>query len=68
MKIHLRVNSSNPRHTRFTVFMNGANCGTLVMTNEEFEKFRDLLRRGAGDIIDLNASGVIYTEEDRRGR
>jgi hypothetical protein len=48
--------------------MNGANCGTLVMTNEEFEKFRDLLRRGAGDRVDLNASGVIYTEEDRRGR
>jgi hypothetical protein len=59
MKIHLRVNSTNPRHTRFTVFMNGANCGTLVMTNEEFEKFRDLLRRGAGDRVDLNASGVI---------
>ena len=68
MKIHLRVNSINPRHTRFTVFMNEANCGTLVMTNEEFEKFRDLLRRGAGDRVDLNASGVIYTEEDRRGR
>jgi len=66
MKIHLKINSSNPRHTRFTVFTNGANCGTLIMTNEEFKRFCDLLRKGARNNVDLTASGIIYTEEDRR--
>lgn len=33
--IHLRADSANGFHTTFTVFMNGANCGTLTMREEE---------------------------------
>ena len=36
MNIHLRIDSTNAAHTRFTVFLNGANCGQLCVTNEEF--------------------------------
>ena len=41
--IHLRADSANGRHTRFTVFMNGANCGQLCMTEDEAIWFHDAL-------------------------
>jgi len=41
MKIHLRGDSADGIHTRFTVFMNGANCGQLTMTEEEAVFFHD---------------------------
>lgn len=36
LKYHFRVDKENNRHTHFTVFANGENCGQLVMTGEEF--------------------------------
>ena len=41
--IHLRADSANGRHTKFTVFMNGANCGQLCMTEDEAILFHDAL-------------------------
>jgi len=35
MKIHLRADSADGTHTKFTVFMNGANCGQLCMREDE---------------------------------
>jgi len=67
MKIHLKVNSSNQRHTRFTIFTNSANCGTLMMTNEEFKKFHQIIAIGCGEKIDeFISTGTMYSEEDRR--
>ncbi len=43
MKLHLRADSANGEHTRFTVFMNGANCGQLTMREEEAVFFHDLV-------------------------
>lgn len=43
MKLHLRANEANGKHTKFTVFMNGANCGELVMDEEEALFFHDLV-------------------------
>lgn len=43
MRIHLRVEVEDPGHTTFTMFMNGGNCGTLTMRNDEFNEFRDIL-------------------------
>lgn len=35
MKIHLRFDDSNAEHTRATLFLNGANCGTLCAKTKE---------------------------------
>jgi hypothetical protein len=43
MKVHLRADSADGTHTRFTVFMNGANCGQLCMTEKEAVFFHDAL-------------------------
>ena len=44
--IHLRADSTNGKHTRFTVFMNGVNCGQLCMLESEANFFRDTLTFG----------------------
>ena len=46
MKLHLRVDSQNLCHTMFTVFVNGANAGTLVLRNDEFVALRAWLNAG----------------------
>ena len=43
MKLHLRADSVNTFHVRFTVFMNGANCGQLCMTDEEATFFHNII-------------------------
>lgn len=43
MKLHLRADEANGVHTRFTVFMNGANCGQLCMNEEEAVFFHDII-------------------------
>jgi len=44
--IHLRADSANGKHTRFTVFVNGANCGQLCMLEDEAILFHDALTFG----------------------
>lgn len=46
MKLHIRIDDCNLRHTRFTAFVNGANCGTLTLCNDEFTKLLTWLRLG----------------------
>lgn len=43
MKVHLRADEANGVHTKFTVFMNGANCGQLVMNEDEAIFFHHLV-------------------------
>ena len=43
MKLHLRADKANGTHTRFTVFMNGGNCGQLCMTEDEAIYFHDVI-------------------------
>ena len=38
-EIHLAVTEANSTHRHFTVFVNGANCGHLIMRNTEFWEF-----------------------------
>lgn len=45
MRIHLRVTDSNPAHTRFIVFVNGASAGNLVLRNDEFQEFREIVAK-----------------------
>lgn len=43
MKVHLRADYANGVHTRFTVFMNGGNCGQLCMREDEAVFFHDVI-------------------------
>ena len=43
MKLHLRADNVNTFHVRFTVFINGANCGQLVMTVDEATFFHGII-------------------------
>jgi hypothetical protein len=64
MKIHLRIDESNPTHTRFTVFANGANCGTLVLRTDEFFHFHQIVGMGCcKDIDEFISTGTPWTEE-----
>jgi hypothetical protein len=65
MKIHLRVDSSNAAHTKFTVFMEGGNCGQLTARTEDFFNFYQLILRGSRDGIDeFHGSGKPYVATD----
>lgn len=43
MKVHLRADEANGFHTKFTVFMNGGNCGQLIMREDEAIYFHHLV-------------------------
>jgi len=43
MKLCLIADEANGVHTKFTVFMNGANCGQLCMTEEEAVFFHQVV-------------------------
>lgn len=43
MKLHLRGDSANGIHTKFTVFMNEANCGQLCMKEEDAVFFHNIV-------------------------
>jgi hypothetical protein len=44
MKITLTINKKTPVHITFQVFVNGALSGLLVLRNEEFEQFCEILQ------------------------
>ena len=45
MKLHLRADEANGTHTKFTVFLNEANCGQLCMREKEAIYFHELILR-----------------------
>ena len=46
MKIHLRADSTNKEHTRFTVFIDGKNCGEVCMGTLDARKFSNTVQNG----------------------
>ena len=66
MQLHLRADEANGTHTKFTVFLNEANCGQLCMRKEEAIYFHELLFRSnykiPGDQV--YSSGKWTKEED----
>jgi len=66
MKLHLRANEADGTHTKFTVFLNEANCGQLCMREEEAIYFHELIIRSnykiPGDQV--YSSGEWTKEED----
>ena len=52
MNIILRADDANGFHTRFTVFMNGTNCGQLCMREDEAVAFYMIIENGCHRKID----------------
>lgn len=52
MRIHLRGDSANGVHTWFSVFVNGALAGQLVMRDEEASTFYQIVQHGCADGLD----------------
>jgi hypothetical protein len=52
MKVTLRADDVNQSHTRFTVFVNGGNCGQLCMVNTEAIAFYMIVNNGCHPRID----------------
>lgn len=47
MRLHLRVETRiGLPHTTFRVFVDGASCGLLTMSTEEFAIFEDIIQQG----------------------
>jgi len=68
MKVHLRADEANGTHTRFTVFMNGANCGQLCMTEEEAAYFHGVfLSTNYKTSEDHIVSSGIWFKEKMKG-
>lgn len=47
MRLHLREDSRNPKHTRLTLFINGANCGSLCLDTADADDFKKVVETGA---------------------
>ena len=64
MKIHVRFDDSNERHTRLTLFIGGANCGTLALPTTDIVNFCLMLRNGIHpDLDEYVETGHIYSNE-----
>jgi hypothetical protein len=57
MKLKIRIDVNNPRHTHLTIFIDGANCGQLHMLSTEAFAFITTLQRGSKE-------GLFETEID----
>lgn len=65
MRLHLRADSANGKHTRFTVFINGANAGQLCMNEDEAIYFHDLVLHSTFKIPgdEIMTSGKWFKEK-----
>lgn len=68
MKVHLRADEANGTHTRFTVFMNGGNCGQLTMREDEAVYFHELLGRSNYRILgdEFISSGKWFVPKEKK--
>ena len=65
MTIHFRIDASYARHSHFTVFVGGANCGTLRMRTDELVHFFMIFRHGLSPTMDhYRESGKLWTPEE----
>ena len=66
MKIYIEYRHPTPIHCNVVVFINGANCGQLVLRQEEIVGFQQILSTGCAKGIDTFISGghPNYYEEE----
>ena len=64
MKIHMRFNESNALHTSITLFLNGGNCGTLVVRTNEAASLHQVIARGCvKDVDEFLSTGKIHAHD-----
>ena len=70
MRLTLRIDSQNLIHTRLTVFVNRANCGTLTLDNNEYDELVNWLSLGKREnefiVSGLNAPELDAPELDNK--
>ena len=70
MKIALRADAADGTHTRFTVFINGANCGQLCMLEKEAVDFYFIVHNGCntklGDEFLGKGKWIVDKEEKHK--
>lgn len=64
MNIVLRADDANGVHTRFTVFVNGANSGQLCMGEDEAITFYMILQHGCNAKLDEFLGKGIWSAPD----
>ena len=65
-EIHLAVTEANSTHRHFTVFVNGANCGHLIMRNTEFWEFGRALIKALPDQVRISLAPSPAASGDRQ--
>ena len=65
MKIHLRGDEANGRHTKLTVFLNGMNCGRLIMSEEEAAAFHMIVSGGIDRTQDTFVSSGKWEKDSQ---
>ncbi len=60
MKVHLRFDSTNSVHSRFTIFVNGKNSGNLCMSPDEADWFYLSLEKGCKELSIPNATPIEF--------
>ena len=63
-KFSIRKDSQNPRHVRFTVFEDGANCGQLTMTVIGWTDFRLAMLNASSKPIEFRELEPLTTPPD----
>lgn len=48
--VHIRFDKHNGKHTTMTIFIRGANCGTLTMDRSEAVWFHHIVDSGCDDL------------------
>jgi hypothetical protein len=67
MKLHLRLDHVNSSHIHETLFFNGINIGTLIMTHGEYQSFSTALLLGAAQMKDNLILEIDPISHDRKG-
>ena len=44
MRTSITITDINPVHTSFAIFVNGARAGSMVLRNEEFQPFLEMVK------------------------
>lgn len=66
MKVHIRYHDVNAVHTRVTVFIDGANCGTLCINTKDDFAFQSIIQKGCHPTLDeFRVSGRPWPREVR---
>lgn len=60
MKLHLRFDSFDPRHTRASLFVNGANVGQITLTNAEALWLDHILEKGCEQMSPDDTNPIEY--------